>query len=114
MMRQMSFPATTILETDSLNTYQNAVNTAILVRNSGWRRVLLVTSETHLLRSYAVFSAENVEVAGMLAANNTTEISISDVVPSMTAFGIWRQSLKEYIGICWYLLNGNISFADLP
>lgn len=113
MRRQLAMPPDTVLESSSLNTYQNAVNSAVILNEKGWERVLLVTSETHLLRSYAVFSAQGISVSGMLSVKGKKEIGVSDFLPASGSFAVWRQTLKEYLGLSWYLVSGKIGFNHL-
>lgn len=110
---QYAFPETAILETRSLNTYENAVNTAEILRRNGWSRILLVTSDTHLLRAVAMFRSQGVERIGPVGVDEPVDTEGSDFIPSVSAFSIWRQILKEYTGIAWYLVTGRIGFGDL-
>jgi len=110
---QIPLPQGTVLETKSLNTYENAVNTAGILRERGWQRILLVTSDTHLLRAAALFRARGIEITGLYGVPEFKPFGLSDFVPSSSAFGMWRHALKEYVGILWYLTNGQISVGDL-
>lgn len=111
--KQFSFPVTTILESKSMNTLENAVNTAKILRKNGWRNVFLVSSETHMLRARALFKAQGIEIVSILGVSESKPISIIDIIPSSSAFGMWRHLLKEYAGIVWYLVNGQVSMSDL-
>lgn len=110
---QYAFPETAILETRSLNTYENAVNTSDILRQNNWSRILLVTSDTHLLRAVALFRAQGIETVGPVGVDDPPASDGSDFIPSASAFSIWRQVLKEYTGIAWYLMTGRIGFGDL-
>lgn len=113
IMNQLVYPQTTIIESDSLNTYENAVNTAIILRKRNWNKVLLVTSESHLRRASALFRAQEIEVAGAIGVSESNLIEPSDFFPSTSAFSLWRRALKEYAGMAWYLLNDQIDLEDL-
>ncbi len=49
-----------VLESDSRNTYENAVNVASAAKGRGWNQVLLVTSAYHMPRAMALFTAQGV------------------------------------------------------
>ncbi|MEQ9487493.1 MAG: YdcF family protein [Alphaproteobacteria bacterium] len=110
---QYDFPDMAILETRSLNTYENAVNTAEILRQNDWSRILLVTSDTHLLRAVAMFRSQGVETVGPVGVDEPMDTDGSDFIPSVSAFSIWRKILKEYTGIAWYLMTGRIGLDDL-
>lgn len=110
---RLLYPQSTIIEPDSVNTYQNAVYTGVILRERNWSNVLLVTSESHLLRASALFRAQEINVVGVLGVSETKPIEFSDFLPSMAAFSIWRRVLKEYAGMAWYLINDQIDIEDL-
>ena len=49
-------PDRVVAETQSRNTRENAVETARIVRERGWRRLLLVTSAAHMARALGCFA----------------------------------------------------------
>ena len=51
-----------LLETDSRNTHDNAVNSAQLLKAQGMEQILLVTSAYHMRRSLALFEAQGLDV----------------------------------------------------
>lgn len=110
---QYAFPATAILETRSMNTYENAVNTVRILERNNWRRIVLVTSDTHLLRAAAFFRAQGIDKIGPVGVDIPDPVEVTDFIPTVTAFGIWRRILKEYTGLAWYLVTGRIGFGDL-
>ena len=50
------------LENASLDTHDNAVNSARLLKAKGKQRILLVTSAFHMRRSVALFTAQGLDV----------------------------------------------------
>lgn len=51
-----------ILEDQSKDTHDNAVNSALLIKARGMRRILLVTSAFHMPRANALFRAQGLDV----------------------------------------------------
>ncbi len=51
-----------MLENESRDTHDNAVNSAQLLKARGMHRILLVTSAYHMRRSVALFEAQGLEV----------------------------------------------------
>lgn len=99
-------------ETRSRNTYENAVETARLLRDKGLRRVLLVTSASHMPRAMAVFRSQGIDCV----AQPTHIISVQSSKPSLlrwlpnTEFLLQSQwAIKEYIGFFVYRWRGWIS-----
>ncbi len=59
LLRRWGVPAERIaVETRSRNTHENAVESARLIAERGWRRVLLVTSARHMPRALGCFRRE--------------------------------------------------------
>src|SRR5580704_13753665 len=50
-------PSRVIVEDHARNTYENAVDSAAIVRAKGWHDVVIVTSAFHMLRAYGCFRA---------------------------------------------------------
>lgn len=63
LLRVMGVPdSAMVLESRSRDTHDNAVYTADILQERGWRRVLLVTSAFHMRRAQAAFAAQGVDV----------------------------------------------------
>jgi uncharacterized SAM-binding protein YcdF (DUF218 family) len=97
-----------LLEEASRNTYENGLFTARLLQERNWRRILLVTSASHMSRSVAVFEKQGLEV---IAA--PTDFAVVDkpfspmrLMPDVEALRASRRAIKEYVGICVYWLRG--------
>lgn len=55
-------PSRVVVEGHARNTYENAVDSAAIVRARGWRDVLIVTSAFHMPRAYGCFRAVGLAV----------------------------------------------------
>ncbi|MBW4623673.1 MAG: YdcF family protein [Cyanosarcina radialis HA8281-LM2] len=106
-----------ILEPDSLNTHENAVNVQKILAERGIDRVLLVTSAMHMPRSLAIFQHQKIDaiaaptnflVTGQdLAALNTSFGSVLlNFLPDSDRLNQTTRALKEYLGIALYRLRG--------
>jgi len=107
-----------ILEEDSLNTYENAVNTKAILDAEGINRIILVTSASHMPRSVGLFAKQGLEVipaptdysvtqAGwerLWEPNFTTQLF--NLIPNVSNLSATTIALKEYIGILIYTLRG--------
>lgn len=114
----MGVPERNILrEDESLNTYQNAVNTAQILRQRQINTILLVTSAIHMPRSVAIFKKQGFDVipaptdywvsAESLAAMRGMSLgTFINVLPDTEALDFFTRALKEYIGLAIYRLRG--------
>lgn len=99
----LGIPAEDILpENRSLNTEQNAVNTAALMQEHGFSRPVLVTSAFHMPRSMVQF-----EHAGLTPqpfpvdylASRPMSLYFNKFTPSAGAVSTTGLALKEYLGL---------------
>ncbi|MDB5776744.1 MAG: hypothetical protein JWP38_2877 [Herbaspirillum sp.] len=90
-----------ILESSSMNTWQNAQFTARILKEHDFDRVLLVTSGMHLARSMIYFAHAGVDAAPVRAEYVTAKPAW---LPSAYAFLATDAALHEYIGIARYRL----------
>lgn len=106
LLQEWGVPASAIvIETGSLNTYQNAVNTKRLLDRRGLGNVLLVTSAMHMPRALATF-----RTAGIDAIPSPTdyevidreEFTIMDFLPDAEALADTTRAIKEYLGLVVY------------
>lgn len=103
-------PEQLLLESRSRNTYENGLFSTGLLQERGLRRILLVTSASHMRRSVSVFSRHDLEV---IAA--PTDFSVVDkpfspmrLMPDVEALRASSRAIKEYVGLCAYWLRGYI------
>lgn len=107
-----------LLETESLNTYENALFTKPLVDELGADRFLLVTSATHMPRAMAIFEKMAYDV---IAAPTDYYVVAPEwdeetrpmgssiflrLLPSASALELTTKVLKEYLGILIYGWRG--------
>ncbi|MGC1178198.1 MAG: YdcF family protein [Methyloceanibacter sp.] len=98
-----------ILETGSRNTRENAVNTAAIFKEHGWRTGLLVTSGTHMPRALAAFQKLGLDVtpaATDIHARPLQFVSLLDLLPDAGALAGTTLAVKEMMGLCIYRLRG--------
>ena len=114
----MGVPERNILrENDSLNTYQNAVNTAKILRQRQIDTILLVTSAIHMPRSVAIFKKQGFNVTPAPTDYWVSQKFLEEmrgisfgtflyVLPDSIALDFFTRALKEYIGLGVYRLRG--------
>lgn len=98
-----------VLEGGSGTTFENARETARMLKERGIERVLLVTSALHMRRAMATFSRAGIEV---IPAPTDHEVPISnprtllDWLPDATALEGSTRAFKEYLGLWVYRMRG--------
>ncbi|WP_458121581.1 YdcF family protein [Paenibacillus sp. Z6-24] len=99
----MGVPEADVLaENRSLNTEQNAANTAALLEQNGWKQPILITSAFHMPRSVVEFQR-----AGLTVEPYPTDYWVSQpealypgkFTPSGSAMSSTSTALKEYLGL---------------
>jgi uncharacterized SAM-binding protein YcdF (DUF218 family) len=89
-----------VLEERSLNTEDNALNTARIAHRIGARRILLVTSSLHMPRAMTLFERTGLEVVPVPVPERAVRTTLLDKwMPSRSA--LWRsgRALKEYVAL---------------
>ncbi|HSF82516.1 MAG TPA: YdcF family protein [Anaerolineales bacterium] len=106
------------LETDSRNTYENAVNSHLLLESKHIHRILLVTSASHMPRSVRLFEGQGFEVIPAptdftvtqkdweQAISAPLQTQVLNLLPSAENLSITSRMLKEYLGLFIYQLRG--------
>lgn len=98
-----------ILETRSRNTHENAVYTAAIFREHGWRSALLVTSGIHMPRAMASFGRQAINVypaSTDIHGAPIGKISIMDLFPEPGSLARTTSALREMIGLQIYRFRG--------
>ncbi len=107
-------PSAMLLDRESLNTHENAVNVKkILLKEGIQEPILLVTSALHMPRSMAIFKKEGISAI----AAPTDYLRAGDPQPSFTellfallpdsgALSQTTLAIKEYVGFWIYWLKG--------
>ena len=98
-----------LIEPDSRNTYENAVNTRSLMEQHGLSSSILVTSATHLPRSMGCFQKAGLDpipypVDFMLSPNR--RYRFDSLIPAVSHLRDTSRILHEYIGLVMYKLAG--------
>jgi uncharacterized SAM-binding protein YcdF (DUF218 family) len=114
----MGVPKSAIIQEDSsLNTYQNAVKIKQILQQYNLKTILLVTSATHMPRSYLIFKKLGIDaipvptdfvfIDNPLASEGETwEAIVLNLMPDAENLVITTRVLKEYLGMFIYFLRG--------
>jgi uncharacterized SAM-binding protein YcdF (DUF218 family) len=113
LLRSWGIPADAILtETESLNTYENAVYTKLMLVEHNLKSVLLVTSALHMPRALATFESAGVQAIPAATDFETTApvaAGIEAWVADPAALEGTTRALKEYFGRLAYRQRGWIA-----
>ncbi|ADL12839.1 YdcF family protein [Acetohalobium arabaticum] len=93
-----------ILEKKAKNTWQNAVNTALLLEEREYEQIILVTSALHMKRAVYSFERNCNQRLIPAPANYTfnTDVSLLDYLPNRESLDNSLAALHEWIGLVWY------------
>lgn len=119
LLEIMGIPAGDIwLESESHNTYDNAVYSREILESKGLTDILLVTSASHMPRAVKLFEAQGFNVTPMPADYTVTRESwdqlthgsvksqILNLIPGANDLSLTTRMLKEYVGMVYYTLRG--------
>jgi uncharacterized SAM-binding protein YcdF (DUF218 family) len=105
-----------ILEGNSLNTYQNAINSQKLFAKYQIKRILLVTSAFHMPRALAIFHKLGIDaipaptdfrtIEPRLHKRRSVQEVLLGLLPSADQLNNTSLGMKEYLGIWVYRLRG--------
>jgi uncharacterized SAM-binding protein YcdF (DUF218 family) len=112
LLRSWDVPADSILtESTSANTYQNAVNTAEILRDRGYDRVLLVTSALHMRRALDTFRSAGVNAVPAATDHQVLDepFTLFSFVPNAGALQGSTAVIHEYVGYAVYWWRGWIT-----
>ena len=90
-----------VLERGSRNTRENAVESARIVRERGWKTLLLVTSATHMPRAAASFRAAGLDV-DFLPVDHRAGEQAGNLLPRAEALERSTEALRELAGRAIY------------
>lgn len=110
MALQMGVPAEKIItETASTNTYENAAGLAELLGGGSNRRIGVVTSATHVLRSAQTFARhfpdDTIVPIPVHHQYDPDPWRIKNLRPTIEAFAQSTGALHEWIGLLWYRIR---------
>lgn len=98
-------PESAILtETESINTYENAVYSRLMLKQHGLKTVLLVTSAMHMPRALATFRSAGINATPAATDFETLASRPSGLlawIASPAALDVTTRALKEYI--VWFV-----------
>ncbi len=103
-----------VLETRSQSTHDHAVYLEPMLRQKGFRRVIVVTSAAHMPRSMAVFkrSCPGIEFISaptdfrMIDQTRPWYHQLGALVPTPANTEQFCETMHEYVGMLWYRLRG--------
>ena len=103
-------PDSIIVEGNSRNTHENAINTAAIWRDKHFRSGLLVTSAFHMPRALASFRKLGIELAPWPADFKGQSYplinNVFDLLPDASALATTTTAIKEWLGLTIYRLRG--------
>jgi uncharacterized SAM-binding protein YcdF (DUF218 family) len=118
VLRFVAVPDTAIIqETESLNTYQNALYVRKILDARGLHRILLVTSAAHMPRAMMMFRRQGIDAiaapADFIATDQYIEQTrdslnaiVVNLIPDAESLDWTSRALKEYLGLAAYSLAG--------
>ena len=93
-----------IAEVRSNNTWENAVNTCSVLKDVGYRRIILVTSAVHMRR--AVYSFKHSWEYEIIPAPcdylRGSDVNVLDFLPNRSSLDSCLRALHEWVGLLWY------------
>jgi len=94
-----------LLETDSRNTHENAINTLEITQQHNINQVILVTSAFHMRRALATFRSLGIDAVPAATDYNVqySEFRILNWLPDALYLHRTTYSFKEYMG--WWVYN---------
>jgi uncharacterized SAM-binding protein YcdF (DUF218 family) len=96
-----------LLEEQSKNTHDQAIQVTGLLRSRGIDRMVLVTAPTHMWRSTAVFRAQHADVVPSVAALLPDERPVRMFfTPNNDSLQISDAAIYDYAGIVYYWWRG--------
>tara|TARA_R110000868_G_scaffold189695_1_gene432826 strand:+ start:13501 stop:14292 length:792 start_codon:yes stop_codon:yes gene_type:complete len=102
------------LEEISTNTYENALQSAHEINRRGAHKVLLVTSEEHMLRSLAAFRGRGIDPLPLrVFTMDRGALEWDDFLPSFKGVKTNAKALYELFGIVEYLMAERIRMDDV-
>jgi len=98
-----------LLDKDSRNTRENAINAKVLLEQSDCGKPLLVTSAAHMKRSVAAFASLGVDVFPVsvdVRVVQVTKYTFMDYLPNAEALKNTNDAMHEWMGQKVYKLRG--------
>lgn len=103
-----------VLEEISINTYENALQSAHIISDRQASRVLLVTSEEHMLRALATFRGRGIDPLPLrVYTMDRGPLTFEDYLPSYVGVKTNARALYEIYAIVDYLISDHIRMDDV-
>ncbi len=101
-------PRKVLRESESRDTYQNALYSALLLEGKGAKKILLVTSAFHMRRAVPLFQQQGLEVipAPTDYQRLVADPAVPPWLPSVDDLARTTSALKEYVGYEVYRFRG--------
>ena len=100
-----------LLEDRSGTTYENAVESAKILKERGIEEILLVTDTASLLRAEMCFQRQGIDIIPSGCRYRTLggfRFSVVAFLPSVDAASDVSEAWHEWLGLIWYWLRGRI------
>lgn len=98
-----------LVDSESINTYENAVHSKAILDSMQLDRVLLITSALHMKRAFAVFQKQGIQCEQFATDFYSGGYSWDQFFfPSTDAFGLWEHYLHEVFGYVTYSITGKL------
>jgi uncharacterized SAM-binding protein YcdF (DUF218 family) len=113
-LMQLGVPADRIvLESESVNTHDEAVLVAPMLRALHVDRLVLVTSDIHMRRSIATFRGAGLDAVPAIASDPlNSEPRVNLFIPTTNGLRFTSGVVHEYAGLVYYWLRGWIRFSS--
>ena len=116
LLTDWGIPASAILtETESINTYENAVYSKLMLKQHDLKSVLLVTSAMHMPRALATFRSAGVDATPAATDFEASGPGVSGLLAwtaNPEALDVTTRALKEYLGWLVYRQRGWIGAGN--
>jgi uncharacterized SAM-binding protein YcdF (DUF218 family) len=100
-------PERVIVEDHARNTYENAVDSAAIVRAQGWKTVLIITSAFHMKRAYGCFRATDLDVDTLPVDFRSYSSPYSgELIPRAKHLQESSEAIREWFGRLVYRARG--------
>ncbi|MEQ8470465.1 MAG: YdcF family protein [Marinoscillum sp.] len=103
-------PRQVIIEPQSRNTYENAVESAKILDSLNLKEqpLLLVTSAFHMPRALLCFKKQGINVIAYPVDYKSSNFtwSLEQLLPSADALATWQLLIREWVGILAYKVTG--------
>ena len=100
-----------LIEDKSLNTHQNALYSAPMLKATGEKKFLLITSAGHMKRAISCFEKQGIEVQPFPVMKGVGERRFEIdhlLVPRIMNFYRWHSLIHEWIGFISYKVRGYV------